>query len=120
MAYVRYKTAPTSLYNVHGEKKKFWTQEEVDQAWREGWFGPKDLHSKEDPPKMKGKKERAGDDDDLLSGMEWTKGQLVLAVRKDPRYSGFKVNSRKSKTSIRMALLEFEEKHGLRDFLENK
>ena len=38
-----YRHAPTWLFNIDGDTAFFKTQEEVDKAWEEGWFGPRGL-----------------------------------------------------------------------------
>ena len=70
-----YKLAPTFLFKESGESKLFNTQEAVDRAWGEGWFGP--------PWLLK--------DNPLISAKEWaTKDDLKNALAEDPRYKGIK------------------------------
>jgi hypothetical protein len=91
-----YKIAPTFLYNSKGESKVFRTQEEVDKAWEEGWFGP---------PWLK-------DVDALKSTLNFrTKAELLQAVVEDSRYDGVKVNASMSVANIREALEEWELEH---------
>ena len=93
-----YTVAPTWLFNLRGETRLFETQEEVDMAWEEGWFGPSNL-AKQAP---------------LLSTLEWeSKEKMADAVEGDPRYPGLKLSMRKSKDNLLLELMEFEEESGL-------
>ena len=88
-----YKLAPTFLFNKNGETKSFKTQEEVDKAWGNGWFGPRNL-AKSSP---------------LISTLDYpTKADTVAAVRDDPRYEGCAVNAGMSVKDIDIAIAEFE------------
>ena len=94
-----YRTAPSWLFTEQGATKLFTTQDEVDSAWEEGWFGP--LERLKVAP--------------LLSGEEWTKAELAKSIKEDPRYKGFKVNKKETVENIKMALVEFEVEHGLKE-----
>jgi len=92
-----YKIAPTFLYNKEGKSKSFKTQEEVDKAWEDGWFGP--------PWLLK--------DNPLISIQDWaSKEALIDAIKGDPRYIGIKLVKRDTSEDIMNKVLEFE--------LENK
>lgn len=91
-----YKLAPTHLYNMSGKSKLFETQEEVDQAWEDGWFGPPFLA-----------KTTA-----LMSATAFeSKRAMKSAVEADPRYDGLTLNLRKNKGELIANILEFEEEH---------
>jgi len=93
-----YKQAPTWLYNMAGETRFCKTQDEVDQAWEDGWFGP---------PFMA--KTTA-----LMSSVEFeSKAEMKRAVEDDPRYSGLTINLRKNKDELLMDILAFEEEHDI-------
>ena len=90
-----YKLAPTFLFHPDFESRLFQTQEEVDEAWEEGWFGPSWLVDKTP----------------LLSEMEFkSKAELIQAIRMDPRYKGVAANTRMNLETIGQNLKEFEEK----------
>jgi hypothetical protein len=92
-----YLTAPTFLFNTSGDKKAFQTQEEVDLAWEEGWYGPKNL-AKTSP---------------LLSSIDWaSKDKMIAAVEGDPRYKGLKLDGRAKRDTVLLAIMEFEEEMG--------
>lgn len=92
-----YKIAPTWLFNEVGKTELFNTQEEVDEAWDNGWFGPRNL-LKTAP---------------LLSTISWTKNGLKEMVGDDARYLGFKVNTNDGVQKITDALIEFEVANGV-------
>lgn len=97
-----YKEAPTWLYNLDGESKLFKTQEEVDEAWANGWFGPPHARTP------------------LLSeqGLDhMTKAEIAEAVEDDPRYGGLTVNVGNTKDEILTRIKEFEEEHDLVDVI---
>ena len=92
-----YLTAPTFLFNTEGKKKAFKTQEEVDLAWEEGWFGPRNL-AKTSP---------------MLSTIDWaSKDKMIAAVEGDPRYAGLKLDGRAKRDTVLLAIMEFEEEMG--------
>jgi len=89
-----YKQAPTWLFNLEGETKLFQTQEEVDAAWKDGWFGPQGLAI----------------DSPLLSTLDFeTKQGLIDAVEEDPRYSGLILKLRMTMEELEEAVADFEE-----------
>ena len=89
-----YKLAPTFLYNLQGDSKLFNTQDEVDAAWKEGWFGPPWL-SKDAP---------------RISELEWeTKQDMIDATHDDPRYKGLYLSKRKNTDTLKEEILAFEE-----------
>jgi len=93
-----YKDAPTWLFNLEGETALFSTQEEVNKAWEDGWFGPQNLAT----------------DSPLLSAMEWdTKQDLIEAVKDDARYHGLILRMKNTKEELNEMVLEFEEENGL-------
>lgn len=93
-----YKLAPTALYNLEGDSKTFHTQEDVDKAWEEGWFGPPWLV--QNAP--------------LISEMDWDlKQDMVDAVHGDPRYEGLHLSSRKSAKVLMGDIVIFEEENGI-------
>ncbi len=97
-----YKLAPTHLYNMDGRSRLFTTQEEVDQAWEDGWFGPPNLA-----------KTTA-----LLSATDWeTKAEMKRAVEADPRYDGLTISLRKNKEELMAEILAFEEEHEIEDVI---
>lgn len=88
-----YKLAPTRLYSLDGESKVFRTQEEVNKAWEEGWFGPPWLVK--DAP--------------LISEMDWdTKQDMIDAVRGDPRYDGLGTNKNNTVEVLMEKIRAFE------------
>ncbi len=92
------RTAPTWLFNKNGETKLFKTQEEVDQAWEDGWF--------DEPVEKRAKIP-------LLSELTWTKRELENLVSEDDRYTGFRVDKRETVDNIRFGLISFEAEHNL-------
>lgn len=91
-----YKLAPTFLYHPDFEPKLFHTQEEVDDAWDEGWFGPANLVGK----------------GPLISEMEFeSKAKTIAAIRMDPRYKGISVNPRMNLQDIHDAMNAWEKEH---------
>jgi len=113
-----YKLAPAHLYKevtdgrdnvpnklVVGDRvlegRTFRTQDEVDRAWEEGWFGPPTLEPMSD----------------LLSKQDWdTKAQMIMAVENDPRYVGLELpNPKKSTTQEILDMISsFEEENSER------
>lgn len=94
-----YKQAPTWLHNLEGETELFKTQEEVDQAWKDGWFGPKGLN----------------DTSPLISTLEFgTKRELIDAVEEDPRYKGLTLRLGQTMDDLEGTLALFEEEQGVR------
>lgn len=88
-----YRMAPTSLYNLDGESKRFNTQEEVDAAWEDGWFGPPWLV--QNTP--------------LLSTKTWgTKAEMLAEIAEDARYDGLTLSPRKSVKELMGILRDFE------------
>ena len=95
-----YKEAPTWLYNLDGDSKLFTTQDEVDEAWKGGWFGPPFAKTP------------------LLSQVEMvTKADIFEAVEDDPRYDGLVVNLKKSRAEIMEKLVAFETEHDLAEVI---
>jgi len=95
-----YRKAPTWLFNIDGETAFFKTQEGVDQAWEDGWFGPKSLAQKTP----------------LMSDMEFTsKAHRKEIVESDPRYIGLRLNNKKTVEELEADILEFEKENGLTD-----
>lgn len=96
-----YHKAPSTLYNLEGVAKRCKTQEELDQAWRDGWFGPVNMIQK----KL------------LLSeaqNVDWeTKGELKVLVEMDPRYEGLRVNTKDTVEEIVAKVAEFEEENDI-------
>lgn len=93
-----YKIAPTHLYDSEGKSKLFMTQDEVDKAWGEGWFGPPWL-LKNNP---------------LISNKEWaTKDDLRNAVAEDPRYKALEFAKKDTAEEIMNKVVEFEISNGL-------
>ena len=98
MAINYYKLAPTHLYNSEGASKLFITQEAVDQAWDEGWFGP--------PWLLK--------DNPLISNREWAlKEDLRKAVAEDPRYKALEFAKKDTAEELMNKVVEFEISTGL-------
>ena len=88
-----YKMAPTRLYNLEGDSKVFRTQEGVDKAWEEGWFGPPWLIQKSP----------------LISEMDWEKKQdMIDAVYVDPRYKGLYLSKQKTVKNLMADVVVFE------------
>jgi hypothetical protein len=96
-----YKEAPTWLFNLEGESKLFETQEQVDDAWDDGWFGPPWLV--DSAPLISG----------IMEGM--TKREIQVRVADDPRYDGLEINTKHSLAEINEVLVEFEEAHNVGD-----
>ena len=93
-----YKLAPTRLYHLSEDSKVFRSQEEVDKAWEEGWFGP--------PWLMKSAS--------LISEMDWdTKQGMIDAVYLDSRYKGLYLNKQKTVKDLKIAIVVFEGEKGL-------
>ena len=93
-----YRLAPTFLYDGKGGSRLFKTQDEVDQAWKDGWFGPPWLNNVSPP----------------MSQMEWeVKADLLDAVGHDPRYSGLKLKNNMNLDTIMGEILKWEEEKGL-------
>ena len=93
-----YKLAPTRLYNVDGDSKVFRTQEGVDKAWEEGWYGPPWLMKKAL----------------LISEEDWdTKQDMIDAVYLDPRYKGLYLNKQKTVKNLKIDLVVFEGEKGI-------
>lgn len=93
-----YRVAPTFLYNDKGKSKLFQTQDEVDKAWNEGWFGPPWLLVTTP----------------LISKREFeTKKDLIMAVNEDPRYASLSLNAKRSIPELLEKIVEFETEHGL-------
>ena len=95
-----YKVAPTFLHNLEGEAKLFSTQEAVDRAWTEGWFGP---------PWAVKSKPRISE----IEGEFATKGELGEEVDEDPRYEGLTLNLSRSRAEILERIVEFEDAEGI-------
>ena len=96
------KLAPTWLRNRHTwEKKLFKTQEEVDAAWRNGWFAPDNLL----------------DEQALLSEqltMNDMTREIRAAVAGDDRYRGMRPFSRTTKKAEMLErIIRFEVDSGL-------
>jgi len=100
-----YKQAPTFLYNLEGDSKLFRTQEEVDTAWENGWYGP--------PWALRGKPP--------ISKMEFdTKKLLGEAVDLDPRYDGLVLNLKKSVSDLNAVITAFEIEEGIVAAIEDE
>lgn len=94
-----YKQAPTWLFNTEDGIKLFKTQEEVDQAWDDGWFGPKGLT----------------DTSPLLSTLEFgTKRELIDAVGDDPRYNGLSLRLSQTMEDLEGTLALFEQENNVK------
>jgi hypothetical protein len=94
-----YKKAPTWLYNMEGESELFETQEAVDAAWENGWFGPPWVAQRAD----------------LLSTMDFpSKAAVSRAVEADPRYDDLMLETKgKQIKDLMSELVEYEMEHGL-------
>ena len=100
-----YKLAPTVLYNLEGDAETFYTQEAVDKAWEEGWFGPPWLV--QNAP--------------LISEMDWNlKQDMIDAVHGDPRYEGLHLSSRKSAKVLMGDIVIFEEENNVANTITPK
>jgi len=99
-----YKKAPTFLFNMEGESELFQTQEEVDQAWEDGWFGPPWL-AKKSP--LISQRETAGDFE--------SKAELKDAIGEDPRYKDLSINAKRSLEEIMSKVIEFEAENELEE-----
>ena len=96
-----YKKAPTFLYNLEGDSKLFDTQESVDKAWKDGWFGP--------PWSALGKP--------AISSVEFeTKREMIKAVVEDPRYHGLNLNISRSAAQLKEKMMVYEYDH---EIIEN-
>lgn len=94
-----YKQAPTWLYNLEGETELFQTQEDVDNAWGDGWFGPKGL----------------ADTSPLLSTLEFgTKRELIDAAGDDPRYNGLSLRLAQTMEDLEGTLALFEQENDVK------
>ena len=95
------KLAPTWLRNRRTwEKKLFRTQDEVDAAWRNGWFAPDNLL----------------DASKLLSEtltMDNTAREIREAVAGDPRYNGLTFSKTTKKPGMLEMIIRFEVESGL-------
>lgn len=97
-----YKIAPTWLFDLMGAKKLFKTQEKVDQAWKDGWFGPPWLVKKTP----------------LLSTKEWeTKADMIQEVEDDPRYKGLTLNIRRKVDELIDRIKDFEKDNDVETYL---
>lgn len=96
--YERHKTAPTWLWNERGESELFETQEEVDQAWTEGWFAPFDNS------RIVKVNSGALISDEEVNDLE----DLLALINTDERYSGLKVNKRFALKTVIKMVLEYE------------
>ena len=99
-----YRKAPTFLYHREKEARLFHTQEAVDAAWAEGWFGPPWLDKASD---LLGEK----DFDETFR----TKAGLVKAAAEDHRYKGLTLNARKSVDDLMSDVIAFEIVNGMRE-----
>lgn len=98
-----YRIAPTWLFNSDGETKLFNSQEAVDRAWDEGWFGPPWLITKTA----------------LISQQKFdTKAHIGEAVKRDPRYRGLSLNLKRSTSELMDLITEFEEANELEEFVQ--
>lgn len=94
-----YREAPTWLFNLDGESALFQTQEGVNQAWEDGWYGPQGL----------------AESSPLISTLEFeTKRDLMDEVAGDPRYNGITLRMRMTMEEIAGVILVFEEEHGVK------
>lgn len=94
-----YKQTPTWLFNLEGETELFKTQEDVDNAWGDGWFGPRGLT----------------DTSPLLSSLEFgTKRELLDAVEDDPRYNGLTLRLAQTMEDLEETLALFEQENGVK------
>ena len=98
-----YKMAPTFLHKKGEDPQLFKTQEGVDAAWEDGWYGPQWLN--------KGKPLLG--DEEFEVAFE-TKAGLVKAAASDPRYKGFKPNLKHTVEGLMDDIILFEVKAGLR------
>jgi hypothetical protein len=88
-----HRLAPTWLWK--GEiTKLFMSQEDVDDAWEDGWYCPKDLHDVTAPLS-----DSSGD---------MTKNELVAAIGEDSRYTGLDLDTSKRRDIVDLQLLDFE------------
>ena len=94
-----YKQAPSWLFNLEGETALFRTQEEVDQAWENGWFGPAGMV----------------DTSPLLSSLKFgSKRELINAVQDDPRYRGLSLRLAQTMEDLEGTLALFEQENNVR------
>jgi hypothetical protein len=92
-----YKTAPTWLYRGE-EAKVFQTQEDVDRAWGDGWYGPKGV-----PPMRP-----------LISSLNLkTKRSMFHHLETDARYSGIGYSITDTYAKLRSTIIKFEREQGL-------
>lgn len=100
-----YKLAPTFLYHSDFPSRLFPTQEEVDDAWENGWFGP---------PWLVG-------GDPLLSEAKFeSKAKLIMAIRMDSRYKGILVGVRMNLQDLHNTLEEWERENLISKPKENQ
>ena len=96
-----FKIAPATLYNPDlgyewPRSKTFCTQEEVDKACGEGWYGP---------PWYKGNEEAP-----FLSTIEFhTKADLLTALGEDSRYDDIQLTKKMTFLEIEEAVAIFED-----------
>ena len=93
-----YKKAPTFLYNKDGDSKLFETQKQVDQAWKEGWFGPPWM-LRDTPP--------------ISEQTFETKAMMEEALLRDPRYEGCKIVVSRSAAECLERIVKFELEKGI-------
>jgi hypothetical protein len=98
----KYKVAPTFLHKKGETARLFRTQEGVDAAWADGWYGP---------PWLVTDKPLISDDD--FTTTYGTKARLIDAVAADPRYGGLKLRHKKTVPELYDDLAGFEEDAGL-------
>lgn len=95
-----YRKAPTWLYNKEGDSKLYNSQEEVDTAWDNGWFGPSN-YLEQSPP---------------ISEQEFdTKALMEEAMKADPRYEGCKINVSQSLKNCLERIMAFEVENDIID-----
>lgn len=100
-----YKQAPTWLFNMNDESKLFTAQNEVDDAWKKGWFGPKSLAAAAP----------------LLSNIKWErKLDLTEAIRGDIRYRDFVINPRLNFKQVMEKIIIFEQKQTMEGVAEEQ
>jgi len=107
-----YKLAPTWLYRSKdlSSGQLFWTQEEVDEAWEDGWFGPPWLRNEAGEEKVSEEAPEAP----AISAVEWgTKKNLRAMVKADTRYKGLKFSGNMTVENMINALVEYEVRKGI-------